>query len=583
MNWKALGSCAILGFAVRGDAFVPLLVSSGAQKHWDLVTVPDLIATNVVNPNTRAIRFFLASDGWSSSNTAAELNALRAGFAQWQAVPGTILKFEDAGLAAPGIDVNNDDGTNALFWAKTSTIVNGGFSDISHALGVTFASSYDDGVIAEADIVFNGVEYDWFTDFTDTLNPGQYVESTALHEMGHFIGLNHSPLGAASIFYTGGSGIDSQAGLSTDDLCGVRFIYPQASQIGLRGTLRGQVTRGALAVLGAVVTAEDLAGTMIAGTLSRANGIYELSALPPGNYHVRVTPLDPLSASEALLTGPDISSEFNAAETRFLPTTNITVTLQAGVTNTLNFSVIDHEPPFRITSIRDATTNSGSYSWAPLPIRVRPGQSNITVGVVSSTLPTSNANLTITGDGLTQAAPTFLKNAFGTGLNFMSITLKISSNATPGLRSFVVQQGTNLAYANGFLDLLPTIPDYNFDGLDDNFQRRYFPLFTTSEAAPGADPDGDGFVNSAEYIAGTVPTNAASLLKIDQVVQNAGGANVTCRSVTGKRYQLYTRPVVASGIWQTVGTPVPASGATVHLLDPAGTSGARFYRVEVLP
>ena len=39
------------------------------------------VDTNVVNPNTKAIRYFLASDAYSTTNTAAELNALRASFA----------------------------------------------------------------------------------------------------------------------------------------------------------------------------------------------------------------------------------------------------------------------------------------------------------------------------------------------------------------------------------------------------------------------------------------------------------------------------------------------------------------------
>jgi len=573
----------VLLLACSTRAFVGALVSGGAQKHWDLVVLPAIVHTNVVDRNTRAIRFFLASDAWSSANKTNELNALRAAIAQWQAIPGTILKFEEGGLAAPGVDVNNNDNTNVLSWAKSSTIVNGGMSDISGALAVTFVSAYADGVIAEADIAFNGVEFSWFTDFTDTANPNQYVESTALHETGHFIGLSHSPLGAASLFFVGGSGIDSQAGLSSDDGCGARFIYPQANQIALRGTLRGQVTRGGTPILGAAVIAEDATGATVAGTLTRSSGNYELSALPPGTYGIRVTPLDSTSATYSLLTGPDVSSDFNATVTRFLPTTNVSAILQAGVTNTLNLSVVDSEPGFRITHVRGATTSPGSYSWSSLPTQVYQGQSNITVGVASPSLPTNSATLTITGDGLTVGSPVFRTNAFSSGLNFISVSLKVSSNATPGLRSFIVQKGTNLAYANAFLDILPTVPDYNYDGLDDNFQRRYFPLFTAAQAAPAADPDGDGMNNLAEYIAATVPTNSASLLKIDQVTQNASGATVTCRTVPGKRYQLYSRLVVASGIWQTVGAPVQAASTSTQIHDPPATSGERFYRVQVLP
>src|SRR5213075_3072649 len=100
--------------------------------------------------------------------------------------------------------------------------------------------------------------------------------------------------------------------------------------------------------------------------------------------------------------------------------------------------------------------------------------------------------------------------------------------------------------------------------------------------SPAVDADGDGFSNSDEYIAGTVPTNAASLLRIDQVTQAAGSATVTCRTVPGKRYQLLSRTLVQSGTWQAVGIPVQAIAATTALVDP-GVTGARFYRVQVLP
>lgn len=579
-----IASVAFLIATLSCYSFVPTLTNPGNnQRRWNLVTLPASVQTNVVNRNTRAVRYFLASDGWSSTNTAAELNAVRASFAQWQAIPGTILKFEDGGLVSPPVDVNTSDGTNIVYWTKNGTVVNGGLSDISGALGVAFTSFFSDGTLAQGDIVLNGFNYAWFADFADPTNANQYVESTALHEIGHFIGLNHSPVGGATLMYTGNAGIDSEAGLSSDEFCAARFIYPQTNQPGLRGTLRGQVLRNGVGILGAVVIAEDASGTLIAGTVTRSGGNYELSALTPGNYQVRATPLDSLSAARSLLQGPDIGSEFNSAETRFLPTTNITVTLQAGITNTLNIPVMDAEPRFRITDIRGATLNASSFSWASLPTRVRPGQSNLTVGVASPSLPTNNATLTITGDGITQAATTFVTNAFGTGLNFISARIGISSNATPGLRSFIVQQGTNLAYANGFLDLLPNQPDYNFDALDDNYQRRYFQLFTSAPAAPNMDPDGDGFTNAAEYTAATNPTNAASLLKIDQVQHSATGSTVICESVAGKRYQLYSRLVVESGPWQPVGNPLSATGTTISLPDPDGISGARFYRVEVLP
>ena len=335
-----------------------------------------------------------------------------------------------------------------------------------------------------------------------------------------------------------------------------------------------------MGILGAAVFVEDSATNIIAGTVTRAGGNYEMNALPPGSYQVRVSPLDPSAAADSLVRGPDISSEFNSAETSFLPTSGTNVTLSAGVTNTLNLSVANTGPAFRITHIRFPTTNPNAYSFAGLPAALRPGQTNITVGVASASLPASGATLAITGDGLTTVGPTFFT---GAGLSFISVRVSVATNATPGMRTFIVRQGTNAAYANGFVEILPSVPDYNFDGLDDTFQRKWFPLFTVTNAGPAADPDGDTFPNSSESVAGTNPTNATSLLKIDSITQNGSGATVMWRSVVGKTYQLLFRSPLGAAGWTTVGTPVTATGPAAQRLDPNGAATNRFYRVQVLP
>ena len=574
-----------LAAAISAPAFVPTLTSTGVPKRWDLAGLFASVNTNVVNRTTRAVRYYLASDAWSATNTAAELNALRASFAQWQAVSGTQLKFEDAGLVAPGIDVNTSDNTNVLFWAKSSTLVNGGLSDISGLLAVTFISSFSpSGIHAQSDIVFNGKDYGWFTDYAIVgATTNYFIEGTALHEIGHFIGLSHSPAGGASMLYISDRGVSSQAGLSADELCAARVVYAQTNQLALRGTLRGTVTRYGTNLLGAAVLAEDASGNITAGTVTRTNGFYEMSALPPGNYLVRAAPLDPAAATDYLVRGRSIDQPYSAAETSFLPTTNMPVTLTAGVTNTLNIAVVPGEPPFRISDLRGATTNVGSFSWSSLPTILRPGQSNIVIGVASPNLPTNNATLTITGDGLTLGTNIFTTNAFGTGLNFISARVSIASNATPGLRSFLVQKGTNTAYANGYLDIVPAQPDSNFDGLDDYFQRQYFALWTATNTAPGADPDGDGFTNAAEYTAGTVPTNAASLLRIDQTLHTLAGTTITWRSVPGKRYQVSSRAQFGAGTWLNLGSTVTTNGPAAQYFDPSAPGGRQFYRVEVLP
>jgi hypothetical protein len=571
---------ALLLGGAASRAFILNLSDQSQPLRWNLTTVNANVHTNVVNRTTKAVRYFLAEDAYSAANRAAELNAVRASFAQWQAIAGTHLKFEEGGLVARGVDVNTSDHTNVVFWAKGDTLVNGGVDDIHGVLGLTFTRFFDDYQLLGADIVFNGVDYIWFTDFFDTRNAAQFVEATALHEIGHFIGLLHSPLGGATMIAYYEGGISPTVGLSSDEIAGARTLYPVAAQLAALGTVKGKVTLNGSSLLGAAVIAEGATGNAVAGTLTRNNGTYELTALPPGTYGVRVTPLDPCEARR-LVCPLDIGFQFAEAQTAFLPTTNSVVTVGAGQTVTLNFKVTSGAPAFRIVALRKPTTIPSLFTYGNSAVAMRPGQSGYYVGVYSPSFPPTGATLTATGDGLTLGDTTTTPDTFGQIL--LSAPISVAAEATPGLRSLVVRHGNNLAIANGFLEILPLVRDDNFDGLDDTFQRKHFPLWTAPEAGPDADPDGDTMKNSAEAVAGTVPTNPASLLRIESVRQDASGTTVTWQSVAGRRYQLLRRPRVASGAWEAVGTPVTASGNTAQALDASSPSGAYFYRVQVVP
>ncbi|MCX8156915.1 MAG: hypothetical protein N3J91_10790 [Verrucomicrobiae bacterium] len=337
---------------------------------------------------------------------------------------------------------------------------------------------------------------------------------------------------------------------------------------------------------GAAVYLENGEGAVVAGTATRANGQYVMSGVPPGAYVVRVAPLDP-PVNQWLVAGYELGAEYAMADVNFLTSSNHAVTLSAGVTNVVHVAVTAGVPPFRITQIREPTANPLSYVISSVPIKLQPGQSQVTVGVFSADLPASGLDLKITGPGVTHGALT--AHAAGSpfnGLAGISVVVSVATNAAPGLRSLVVTRTNDgaRAYAHGFVEIQAAAPDFNFDGLDDRFQRRYFARFTQPEAAPGADPDRDGMSNAAEAVAGTVPTNAVSVLKVERVVQDASGTTVIWRSVPGKRYQVWARDQVATAGWQAVGAPVQATGATASLLDAGATQRAlRFYRVQVLP
>src|SRR5205085_10000884 len=69
----------------------------------------------------------------------------------------------------------------------------------------------------------------------------------------------------------------------------------------------------------------------------------------------------------------------------------------------------------------------------------------------------------LTGDGLTVGPFAYEFNRFGNDLHLIQAHVTIASNATPGLRTLVVRGSGEVAYANGYFEVMAAAPDYNFD------------------------------------------------------------------------------------------------------------------------
>ncbi|MGZ8900190.1 MAG: carboxypeptidase regulatory-like domain-containing protein [Limisphaerales bacterium] len=559
------------------NAFSFVFYPVGNQPlRWNVAN--GLAHANIVNPVTKAVRYYIASDAYSAANRDAEIAAVQACFDQWQSVPGSALKFEFAGFISPtGLDIKRDN-TNVVYWAKQSTVVNSGAMDISGLRAWTWMHFAADGSFLEGDIVMNARQFQWFTDFNNKINQGQFIEATLLHEIGHFLGLDHAVAGGATLAI-GANGVSTEAGLSNDESAAMRFLYPATGLSAAR--ISGTVRRKGVGIVGAAIIAEDSNGNLVGGTVSREDGMYDLAGLAPGTYGLRVTPLDPANAGvEKLMRGIDVAFEYENAVTTFLPSAILTATVAAGQTLIRDFSVTTGTP-MRITSISKPTTLPDLVSVQRHAVTLNPGQANIFVAVSGATLK-PNSVLTITGDGITMGPTTFHENRISGNIHSLSAAVSISANATPGLRSFVVTAGQEAAYANGFVEIAAPVIDYNFDTLDDLFQRQYWRRWTAPEASPTADPDADLFSNAFEYRTGSNPTNAASFrLPIHSIDQSAIGTTVIVETESGKRYQLYGTTDLATG-WETVGRSFTATGDQLTFTD-TNASTAKFYRVALVP
>ena len=75
------------------------------------------------------------------------------------------------------------------------------------------------------------------------------------------------------------------------------------------------------------------------------------------------------------------------------------------------------------------------------------------------------------------------------------------------------------------------------------------------------DFDGDGVSNGNEWLALTDPADAASTMRVTQLVRTGNNLDVTYPTVLGRNYTLETSPDLAT--WTPTGTTIPGTGGSV--------------------
>jgi endonuclease/exonuclease/phosphatase family metal-dependent hydrolase len=118
------------------------------------------------------------------------------------------------------------------------------------------------------------------------------------------------------------------------------------------------------------------------------------------------------------------------------------------------------------------------------------------------------------------------------------------------------------------------------------WQIQYFGSTNNPNAAPGADPDGDGMNNLAEFMAGTIPTNSASVFRITTIAPEGNNMRVTWTMGSGKTNVLQQAAAIAGAASNFTDTfTVITVGSITNYLDPGAVTSApaRYYRVRLGP
>jgi len=145
-------------------------------------------------------------------------------------------------------------------------------------------------------------------------------------------------------------------------------------------------------------------------------------------------------------------------------------------------------------------------------------------------------------------------------------TYRLAYVATDGRRSPLSAPTTNTTYSAAA----------TWGGIPQEWMSSYFGGDFFVWPSPYADSDGDGASNKDEFLRGTDPTNANSVLR-QRLQKTVQGMFLEWNTQMGLVYQVW-QATATGGPWTRIGEPRFAAGSTDSMY--VGGSSAGFYRIE---
>ena len=290
------------------------------------------------------------------------------------------------------------------------------------------------------------------------------------------------------------------------------------------------------------------------------------------------------------LTGPDFTDQFN--DNSNMVTARATVFLSEGRTKLTASYSLD------TTVLADGPHELMVVAYEGTAVRTQ-GRVTIPFVVDNHSVACAITNPPACGTALLSGSITaHVQASAATSVEFyVEGKLLASTNALPYVFLFAatnygVGQVTlqAKAFASGGDSVLSTnvilviLPDYDFDGLDDNWEIRNWGSITVTDGTN--DWDNDSINNHDEYTADTQPTNESSFFRVSRIGWTNNQAQIEYASSTARQYRLhYSDESLLEDLW------LPSSswlwggdGITTQLDDgtvmPLPTNATRFYRVR---
>jgi predicted Zn-dependent protease len=443
-----LAFMAILAFVASSlpSSFEPNAAAPERQIKWPAKTIQIALSTSLTSPSP-AIK-----------PESDVLGAVHRALSSWTQT--TNITFIEVQSKAESISpTTKGDGVNLITVAATGDNL-ALFAEGNTTARTRVFYDSDTGEISEADIVINPYPYSLTgaaLQFSTDGTPGTYdLESTLAHEIGHFLGLDHSPVIGATMQATqalnGIYGLPAitERSLSEADQTAVRSLYGLKEKTGsVEGRIFDSVDGNLRPANAAHVWIEDLeTGKVMASCLTAIGGKFSINSVAPGNYRAMVEYLetngtDPGTARKA--TGRE--RPFRSVEIRSR------LRVVADKATTLNYVLVPPQNSPPVLNPRFIGL-SGELSTVPVPVGVGKKITLYVGGEGVDQIP--GTGLVLSSPFMTIDPASLTREQFYNSTPVISFEVTIANNAPPGDYTLRLQSNSGeLAYLVGGITINP--------------------------------------------------------------------------------------------------------------------------------